>query len=153
MGLLHKQILKEFNRLNKEIDDLYHDIAFRLDLSDSAFTIFYSILDLGDGCLQKDICNYAFLSKQTISSSINKLVKEGLIYLEPGKGREKHIFLTESGTQLVKEKLEPVLSMEESIFAEMTPEESQELLRIMEKYLVHLRQKTKTFYTTTGKDT
>ena len=44
--------VNEFNRLYKEMDDLYHDIALKLGLSDSALTIFYAICELGDGCLQ-----------------------------------------------------------------------------------------------------
>ena len=51
--------VNEFNRLYKEMDDLYHDIALKLGLSDSALTIFYAICELGDGCLQKDICGQA----------------------------------------------------------------------------------------------
>ena len=49
--------LKEFNRIYKKTNEIYHDIALRLGLSDSAFDILYSISELGDGCLQKDICN------------------------------------------------------------------------------------------------
>ena len=60
--------VNEFNRLYKEMDDLYHDIALKLGLSDSALTIFYAICELGDGCLQKDICSQSFCSKQTINS-------------------------------------------------------------------------------------
>ena len=44
--------LKEFNRIYKRTNEIYHDIAFRLGLSDSAFDILYSISELGDGCLQ-----------------------------------------------------------------------------------------------------
>ncbi|MFR1493246.1 MAG: MarR family transcriptional regulator [Eubacterium ventriosum] len=43
-----------------------------MGLSDSAFDILYSIVDLGDGCSQSDICKYSCLSKQTVNSSIKK---------------------------------------------------------------------------------
>ena len=89
----------EFNRLTKAISELYHDISTHLGISDSVFDIFYAIVALGDGCCQRDICDYAFTSKQTIHSAIHKLEKDGLICLRSGKGREMHIFLTEKGNR------------------------------------------------------
>ncbi len=52
--------LKEFNRLYKEFDELYHGIAVRAELSDSAFCILYAVVEMGDGCLQKEISNVTF---------------------------------------------------------------------------------------------
>lgn len=54
------ELLRAFNRIDKELDDVYHEVALRMNISDSAFTIFYIIHELGDGCLQKDICREAF---------------------------------------------------------------------------------------------
>lgn len=44
--------LKEFNFLYRKWDGLYHDLAIKAGMSDSAFFILYSIVELGDGCLQ-----------------------------------------------------------------------------------------------------
>lgn len=104
--------VNEFNRLYKEMDDLYHDIALKLGLSDSALTIFYAICELGDGCLQKDICSQSFCSKQTINSSIRKLEREGTVYLKRGKGKNMHIYLTERGREFVENKVRPAIGME-----------------------------------------
>ena len=38
--------LKEFNRLYKEFDELYHGIAVRAELSDSAFCILYAVVEM-----------------------------------------------------------------------------------------------------------
>lgn len=133
--------LKEYSRLYKETDDLYHEIALKLNLSDSAFAILYGICELGDGCLQKDICRISYISKQTINSSIRKLESGGYIYLKHGKGRDMHINLTEEGRQLVINKIYPVIAMENSVFEEMTPEESSEMLRLTRKYLEIFRRK------------
>lgn len=35
--------LKEFNDIYRQISNIYHDIANKLGLSDSAFTVFYTI--------------------------------------------------------------------------------------------------------------
>lgn len=96
------ELLMDFNKINKECDELYHKVASKMGISDSAFSIFYTLYDLGDGCLQKDICYEFFTNKQTVNSSIRKLIQEGYIYLEQGVGRDKHIFLTEAGKQFVE---------------------------------------------------
>lgn len=87
----------------------------------------------------------SFISKQTVSSSIRKLKREGLIRLVPGRGREMQIFLTDSGRKLVEEKIVPIVNMENAAFLEMTSEESRELLRLTEKYISCLRKRVKCF--------
>lgn len=129
----------EINRLTKAISELYHDISVRIGISDSIFDIFYAIVALGDGCCQKNICDYAFTSKQTIHSAIHKLEKEGFISLKPGKGREMRIFLTEKGEQFVEEKITPVIDMENHACSQMDSAEIDTLLRLTEKYLDCLR--------------
>lgn len=57
--------LREFNKIYKEFDDLWHETALHIGLSDSAFDILYSVYCLGDGCLQRDICALSFGRKQT----------------------------------------------------------------------------------------
>ncbi|MEI3013935.1 MAG: hypothetical protein V8T36_03785 [Ruthenibacterium lactatiformans] len=42
--------IREFNRLYKELDDLYDNLALRQGLSDSASIILYALYLLGDGC-------------------------------------------------------------------------------------------------------
>ena len=78
------ELLRAFNRIDKELDDVYHEVALRMNISDSAFTIFYIIHELGDGCLQKDICREAFANKQTVHSSIQKLEREGIFTCNRG---------------------------------------------------------------------
>ncbi len=63
----------EYNHLYKEFDDIYHDAALNASLSDSAFDILYGIFELGDGCLQRDICRTSCIPKQTINSAIRKM--------------------------------------------------------------------------------
>ena len=110
--------IREFNRLYKELDDLYHNLALRQGLSDSASIILYALYLLGDGCLQRDICD---------------------LYLQPGRGRDMHICLTPEGRRLVEEKAAPVAAMEERAFSGMPQEDQQALLRLTHAYLARLR--------------
>lgn len=129
----------EFNRLTKAISELYHETSIRIGISDSVFDIFYAIVALGNGCCQKDICDYAFTSKQTIHSAIHKLERENYICLKPGKGREMHIFLTAQGEQFIEEKIAPVINMENQVLSQMKSDEIDALLQLTEKYLDSLR--------------
>ncbi len=138
-----KNALKEYNRIYKEMNNIYHDIALKLQMSDSTFDILYAVCELGDGCLQRDICSLSCTSKQTINSSIRKLEKNGHINLKPGRGRQMHIFLTDTGKELVKERIFPIIEIENKVFDSMTEEESRELLRLSRKYIELLERNTR----------
>lgn len=135
--------LKEFNYLYREMEKSFHKAALSLGFSDSAYTILYSITELGDGCLQKDIAELNAMSRQTVNTSIKHLENAGYLTLQPGKGRDMHIFLTEKGQQLINEKLTPIFNIDNEIFEEMPPEEVQELLRLTRKYVTMVREKLK----------
>ncbi len=126
--------LEEFNRLYREMDQLYHGLAVNAGMSDSAFYILYAIAEMEDGCLQKEIAERYSICKQTINSSIQNLKSKGYLSLEQGKGRDKHIYLTDLGQQIVEKEIIPVMKMEQAAFLEMAPQESQELLRLTKKY-------------------
>lgn len=131
--------LCEFNRIYKEFNDIYHEAALKMGLSNSAFDIFYAIYELGDGCLQRDICQATFIPKQTVNSSIRNLEKEGYLILEHGKGRNMHIYLTESGKELLKDYLFPIIEAENNAFQGMEHEERQQLLTLLARYGAALR--------------
>lgn len=132
--------MREFNRIFKECSHIYHDIALKLGLSDSGFDVLYTICEIGDGCLQKNICEATLLSKQTIHSSVRKLEKDGYLLLKPGKGRDMQMFLTPAGNALVEEKIAPAIHAENLAFADMTEEEQREFLRLNKKYAENLRK-------------
>jgi len=105
----------------------------------------YAIYELGEGCLQKDICNMAWVSKQTIHSAIRKLEEESCLFLKQGRGKDRNIFLTEKGKRLLEEKIQPVIALENSVFDSMTKEESREMLRLMQQYLEKMKESSDLF--------
>ena len=132
--------LREFNHHYKESTDIYRTAALKLGLSDSAMEILYSIVELGNGCLQRDICQITYLPKQTVHSSIQKLVKDGYLLLEPGKGRSMHIQVTAAGQTLLANTIYPLIHSEETAFSCMTQEERKQFLTLEAKYLASLRK-------------
>lgn len=133
--------LKEFNYLYKEMEDLYHEVALKTGLSDSAFYILFTIAELGDGCLQRDISAMNSMSKQTVNSSIRNLEKRDYIYLKQGRGRDKHIYVTPPGRKFIEDNILPVAEIENSVFSAMSEEETAELLRLTRKYVTIFEEK------------
>ena len=88
---------RKYNNLFRLENELYHDIAVKMGLSDSAFGILYWLDDLGDGCLQRDVCVASGLTKQTVNSSVHKLERTGFVELRVEQGRGTHLHLTEAG--------------------------------------------------------
>ncbi len=137
--------LEEFNSIYREFDRIYHEISLKLELSDSAFIILYAIVECGGGCLQKEIADFYFISKQTVHSAIKTLEARGFLSLEKGQGRDRKLYLTPAGQKLAEEKILPVMELENSVFAEMAPEESRALLDLTKKYVRLFREKVDRF--------
>lgn len=63
--------------------------------------------------------------------------------LEPGKGRNTIVCLTEAGQCFAKEKIAPLFSIENQIWSEWTEDEQREYLRLTKKYRDALRRHMK----------
>ena len=133
--------LVRLNQINNAMNDGYHEASVRHGVNDSTFDILYSIYELGDGCLQRDICKVSYLAKQTVHSAIRKLEQEGLICLEPGKGRQMHIRLTEKGREKITQFIIPIVRCEEEALQAFDEKEVQQMLSWYERYVECLRTK------------
>lgn len=127
-----------FNHINKKLIDIYRDASQRADMSASMFDILYSIIEMGDGCRQKDICQACYIPKQTVHSSIRKMEEDGYLTLVSGKGREKQICLTEKGKRITEEKILPMIEAENKVFLQMGEQLSQTFLDLLEEYMKRL---------------
>ncbi|MFR6313243.1 MAG: MarR family winged helix-turn-helix transcriptional regulator [Ruminococcus sp.] len=132
----------QFIRLYKEMNATYYQLAAAQELSPSEMDIYYTLCVLGDGCLQRDICNLALTSKQTINSALKKMEKQGFLWLEAGKGREKHIHLTPAGKKIQEHRVRPIYLAEQAVLAEMGDPEQTQLIALLEKYIRLLQQRT-----------
>lgn len=104
-------------------------------MSDSAMNILYTLCEKGDGCNQSDIYKPVGISRQTIHTAIHKLEKEGYLFLEPGEGRNKKVFLTDKGKLLSQEKVKPMMDAEDAVLESWSEQEREELIRLTKKYL------------------
>ena len=124
----------EYTYLAGEINALYHEAAVKMGVSDSVQNILYVIREKGAGCSQSEISRLTGISRQTINWAVRKLEQEGIAYLEPGRGRNTLVCLTEKGEAYAREKIDPLFEIENAVWNEWTPEEQQEYLRLTQKY-------------------
>ena len=118
---MRREITKRYNYLSSEINSLYHQ-------ADSVQNILYVLCDQGNQALQSEICSISGISRQTINSALSKLEQEGLVRVEPDKGRNTMVFLTEEGQKFAVEKVAPLFQIENKIWNEWTSEEQQQYL-------------------------
>lgn len=132
---------KKFHYLCKKMDNIYHEMALNSHLSDSAFAILYTIVELGGGCIQIEIARQFSLSRQTVNTSVWNLKEKGYLEIKKEEGRGKCLYLTLAGKLLAEEKILPILRLEKHIFDEMDRRDRSELLRLTEKYVEEFYEK------------
>lgn len=135
--------MRRYNHLMSEIDAVYHEISFRLGLSDSAMILLYTLCDAGDRCLLQEICRRCGLSKQTVNSALRKLEREGILYLEPVDCKSKRVCLTQKGEALAERTARRIIQMENDIFAAWPPEDAERYLALTGRFLQDMREKAR----------
>lgn len=128
------KLFQEFISLQHQIDEYYHELAVKQNLSDSAMLVLWSLMELGEGCTQRDICGQFALSKQTVNSSVRKLAEEGFLSLRPGTGREVQVCLTERGRALIQEKVVPIRDAEKAASLALGEEGMSAMLRFTREW-------------------
>ncbi len=130
-----------YNELVKELDQLYHDAAKRLHLSDCAFWILYCLRDSASDLTQTDICNILYLPKQTINSALKKMEEDGVITFVPGNDlRNKWIRLTENGERLAAQTVDRMMAAEIEALDSLTEEEQETFLALYRRFAGQLKQ-------------
>ncbi|MBD5130368.1 MAG: MarR family transcriptional regulator [Ruminococcaceae bacterium] len=127
--------LRRFNYLVGGIDQVYHEAALKLGLSDSEMAVLYTICGEGKPCPLSLICRLAGLSKQTANSALRKLENSGVIRLEAVDGKQKSAALTDKGRTLAEHTVSKIISAENRIFDSWTERERTEYIRLTQNYL------------------
>lgn len=137
--------VKLLNSMLSEIDNLYQTLLISQNISDSEYIVMFSILALGEGCLQKDIAANGFMNKKTINATIKKFQKEGLIKLVAGKYPNMHIYLTEKGNEYIKNTIVPILEVENYVLNDMPSKTFDLLVTGYSKYIDNFRDRVLMF--------
>ena len=93
MNPKHKEHVGLVNRQVKELAGIYRDAVKHLDISDSEFWVWYTLVSTDEAYTQQDICSMWSLPKQTVNSIITHLRLKKFAHKIPaadrfGKNRE-----------------------------------------------------------------
>lgn len=126
--------VRAFDDFYRRTDELYRQTAWRLGLADCAFDIVYALV-IEDGLSQKRLCELAFSSKQTVHSSIKRLVAKGVVALRGDTPRSQRVFLTKTGRARYEKPIRAVIAAECEAVAIFSPEEQHRLAADMKRYV------------------
>lgn len=128
------QAIDDFYR---RTDELYRQTAWRMGLPDCAFDILYALVQ-EDGLTQKQLCERGFSSKQTVHSSIKRLVAKGVVTLRGDSPRSQRVFLTDRGREEYEGHIRAVMEAEVAAVDLFSPEEQRALVAAVERYATAL---------------
>lgn len=141
---MNDQINKKWARIqkiNKEVDDMYHKIALHYNLSDSAFWVIYVLYEADEPYTQKQICDTWYYNKQTINSAIKTLEKRGYIRkVETENKLNKKIILTKAGLELAEQSVKKVIEVENKAFSKVSEKELDTIIELLQKELDLLKK-------------
>ena len=129
------------NNMLCNIDNAYQLLLQSKNLSDSDYAIIFAILEIGEGCLQKDIADMSYISKKTINTTIKKFEREGLIELKAGKYPHMHIYFTAQGKEYVKTTIIPLIEFENKFMEDIPNDEFEKMTEMYFKYIKIFKQK------------
>lgn len=135
-------IIDLIEQQRKEQDAIYHSVAARHGLSDTALWVLY-ILHITEGdCTQQDLIRQCFFSKQTVNTAVTGLVNKGCLILEmiPGTRNLKRLLLTEKGKAIVAETAKPMREAEKRAYGSLSEVELEQYLALTEKLTQSLRK-------------
>jgi DNA-binding MarR family transcriptional regulator len=137
--------LRHINSMLSEISNIYQKLLISKNVPESVFIVMSSIMEFGEGCLQKDISEKSYINKKTVNSTIKKLQKEGYIELVAGKYPNMHIYLTDMGKNYMRENILPIIELENKVLDSMPSREFEVLVDSYRKYIDNFREHVEEF--------
>ena len=133
---------QEFISASKEVDDIYHTLALKFGLSDSAMWILCTMREADRELTQAEIAEEMSMSRQTINSAIKNLEKQGYLYMAPAPGdrRNKTLSFTAKGEDFVKRTVDRMLDLEHQVFARLEVQEQEQITEILRKYTRYMKE-------------
>ena len=137
--------LQTLNKLYKESDHIYSNLASRLGMTNSTFWILYAISHSEEPHTQNDLCNNYFFPVQTVNSTVTNLLKKGLAKLEfiPGTRNRKKIILTDKGKEYIDETINKADEIEKNAFLMFAEDERYIYISLFQRHMDYLKEAEK----------
>ena len=122
-------------------DTIYHNMATRYGLSNTALWVLYILNEAEGDCTQQDLIRKCSAPKQTVNSAVASLAKKGFLTLEmiPGTRNLKRILPTEAGKVLLQNCVQPMRQAEIRAFKQLSEKELQLYLELTQRITSNLR--------------
>lgn len=142
MSTGYKSQVSLINKQIKELIGVYRDAVKNLDISESEFWVWYTLISMDGDYTQQDICSMWSLPKQTVNTIITQLKRKRFAYLEaiPGRRSHKIIYLTEEGRRHGEELVRPISSAEGRAFEKLPPEQFALINNAFSNYIDIIRE-------------
>ena len=153
---MEQDVLDDFwktnDRIYNETNLLYHRLARACGLSECAFWLLYTLRAEEVPMTQTQLGEMLSLPKQTVNSSLKKLMEAGYLRLKAADGnlKNKQILITEAGNAFLRRTVDRVFGVENAAGARLTAEERRALLTLSQKLLDAFLAETETFLQTTA---
>lgn len=128
------RLMAAFNTMWHEQNEIYRKTAKRFGLSESVFWILYSLTEAGGTLGQSEICAEICQPKQTTSSALKSLERNGIVTMSEAGGRRKSVTLTQKGQTLAEQTARKIIEAENTAMEELSAEEQKLFLELFNKY-------------------
>ena len=138
------ELIKQIDQQRKELDAIYHGVAVKYGLSDTALWVLYLVSEDGSDLTQQDLCRQNCFPKQTVNTAVNSLAKHGFLELIPIQGTRNHkkVRLTATGRDLANRTTQKLKIAEENAYKRFTPAKLQVHLDITSRLTAYIREET-----------
>ncbi len=126
--------LEEYDMLVCMINAHYHDVAVRMNMSDSVQNILYTLILHDYACNQSVFYKETGMAKSTVNSAIHNLEKNNIVYLKPGENKNKIVVLTDKGIRYANDTVGKVIEAETEVLSKWTKEEREMFIYLNKKY-------------------
>lgn len=125
MNLNYKNYIELLNKQIKELIGIYRNTVKDLDISESEFWIWYTLVAMDGEYSQQDICSIWSLPKQTVNTVVSHLKRKKYAVLEaaPLRRNRKIIRLTKEGREYGEKMILPISSAEKRAFDKISTSE------------------------------
>jgi len=126
--------VNEYRALFWESDGMYNYVMEKSGFSTSEFMSLYCIANGIN--TQADIAKKLYIPKQTINSSIKKLISLGYVAMTSidGNNKAKSLYLTPLGQEIYRQKVAIMDDIEDELWQELDEKEADALVALTQKY-------------------
>ena len=142
MGQNYNGLVELVNKQIKELVGIYRDAVKYLDISESEFWVWYTLVAIDGEYTQQDICSMWSLPKQTVNTAISRMRRRKYAILQaiPKTRNRKVIRLTPEGQKLGESIIRPIINAEKRAFEKTSTEYLPLVTGVFGKYIDAIRE-------------